>query len=228
VGDFCLRIRWQLESLLDEDDGVLNTRQKQDVTELRGTAVGLADLLDVLLDLSRLELGRMHVEKQSTDLRSFFDQILSVIRVLAEEKGIQLTVHVDQNVGAATIDPRLTRMALENLLTNAVKYTPAGGSVTFSARVQNARLHCEVADTGCGIPKEDQTQLFIKLFRASNVRDRLPGNGFGLYIAKGAIEQQDGTLQFHSQLNHGTTFIVELPLFRSPADLQAKRTDISL
>ena len=103
-------------------------------------------------------------------------------------------------VGAATIDPRLTRMALENLRTNAVKYTPAGGRVRFSARVQYGRLSCEVADTGCGIPKEEQAQLFTKLFRASNVRDRMPGNGFGLYIAKGAIEQQGVTFSSTARL----------------------------
>jgi signal transduction histidine kinase len=102
-------------------------------------------------------------------------------------------------------------MTLENLLSNAVKYSPMGGTVTLEVEVADGTLVCRIADTGMGIPLADQPHIFEKLFRASNVQ-QVDGNGFGLYVAKGAIEQQGGRLWFTSQQGQGTTFYVRLPL----------------
>ena len=103
-------------------------------------------------------------------------------------------------------------MTIENLLSNAVKYTPEKGEVDFTVTITGNTLHCVVKDTGVGIPKADQEKIFGKLFRASNVRNTVDGNGFGLYVAKGAVEAQGGKIWFESEEGKGTTFFVELPL----------------
>jgi two-component system sensor histidine kinase VicK len=119
---------------------------------------------------------------------------------------------VPGNLPTVKLDKRLTRMTIENLLTNAVKYTPENGKVNFTVEKRGNMLHCEVSDTGCGIPKAEQAHAFDKLFRASNVRNKIEGNGFGLYVAKGAIESQGGKIWFESTEGKGTTFYVELPI----------------
>jgi len=106
-------------------------------------------------------------------------------------------------------------MALDNLLSNAVKYTPEGGKVALAVTVSDDALLCEVADTGVGIPEVDQPRIFGKLYRASNVRN-VSGHGFGLYVAKGSIEQQGGSLSFVSVEGRGTTFTMRIPI-RQPA-----------
>src|SRR5207249_95921 len=112
----------------------------------------------------------------------------------------------------AMLDRRYTRMTVENLLSNAVKYTPEKGTVHLKVEIKNNTLYCQVTDTGCGIPKDEQSKIFGKLFRASNVRNSVDGNGFGLYVAKGAMEAQGGKIWFESTEGKGTTFSVELPL----------------
>ena len=103
-------------------------------------------------------------------------------------------------------------MTIENLLINAIKYTPAKGRVVMNLELKNQKIQFCVRDTGCGIPKKDQGQIFGKLYRASNVRNTVDGNGFGLYIAKGAIESQGGKIWFESQEGKGTSFYLEIPL----------------
>ncbi len=119
---------------------------------------------------------------------------------------------ISKKLPTAHLDKRLTRMTIENLLTNAVKFTPEKGNVDLVVKIRGKSISCEVRDTGCGIPQSEQSQIFDKLFRASNVRDKISGNGFGLYIAKGAIESQGGRIWFQSEEGKGTQFFVELPL----------------
>lgn len=205
-------MRWTLEGLHSGDSGPLTPPQQKEVGGMMQAAATLNDLVSLLLDLSRIELGRLAVNKRPVNLHDFFDELLQAIGVLARQKGVTLDSHVPADLPTASVDPRLTRMALENLLNNAVKYTPVGGQVTFTVSVAAAQLHCRIQDTGCGIPPDEQPLLFTKLFRASNVRDTVPGNGFGLYIAQGAVVQQGGKLHCESMLGRGTTFDVTLPI----------------
>lgn len=205
-------MRWTLEGLHDGEYGPLAPPQREEVGRMMRAAASLNDLVSLLLDLSRIELGRLAVSKRPVSLRDFFDELLQAIGVLARQKGVTLDTRVPADLPMAEIDPRLTRMALENLLNNAVKYTPVGGRVTFTVSLAAAQLHCRIQDTGCGIPPDEQPLLFTKLFRASNVRDTVPGNGFGLYIAQGAVVQQGGDLRCQSILGRGTTFDVTLPI----------------
>lgn len=205
-------VKWYLEMLMDGDLGQVTKEQKEHISTMQGVTTNLGDLVSMILDVSRIQLGKMKIEKQELDLAAFFREILDVIEPKAKEKGVELGITMPTTFPKAMLDKRYTRMTVENLLSNAVKYTPAKGAVNFLVEIRGDHLYCEVKDTGCGIPKSEQDKIFGKLFRASNVRNAVDGNGFGLYVAKGAIEAQGGKIWFASEENKGTTFFVDLPL----------------
>jgi len=205
-------MKWYLEMFAEGDLGSLQEEQKESVGTMQGIAVNLADLVSMILDVSRIQLGRIHIDATSLDLNGFFKEILATITPKAMEKEISFTVNVPADLPTAMLDKRYTRMTIENLLTNAIKYTPAKGAVDLLVQHKDGKLYCAVKDSGCGIPKAEQDKIFGKLFRASNVRNTVDGNGFGLYVAKGAIEAQGGKIWFASEEGKGTTFSVELPI----------------
>jgi signal transduction histidine kinase len=166
-----------------------------------------------ILDVSRVQLGRVHIEKQKMDLNEFFKEIISVVEPKALEKKVEFIKLLPESFPKAMLDKRYTRMTIENLMTNAIKYTPEKGKVVVTVTTENNILRVVVKDNGFGIPLADQKKIFGKMFRASNVRNSaVDGNGFGLYVAKGAVESQGGKIWFESTEGRGTTFYVELPL----------------
>ncbi len=205
-------LRWYMEMFLDGDLGKVTDEQRVHLVSAQSVATNLSDLVSLILDVSRIQLGRVKVEKGKLKLDDLFKEILDIIKPKAEQKGVHFKVSIDKKLPVAMLDKRYTHMTIENLLSNAVKYTQPKGTVNFTVAVKGETLYCEVSDTGVGIPKADQSQIFGKLFRASNVRNEVDGNGFGLYVAKGAIEAQGGKIWFKSEEGKGTTFYVELPL----------------
>lgn len=216
-------IKWYLELMLGGDVGKLQDEQMKYLESMQSISADLADLVSMILDVSRIQLGRMKVDRQPLDLNDFFGEVLTVIRPKAEEKKQELTEDVAKQLPTAMLDKRLMRMTVENLLSNAVKYTPDKGKVTLHVEVRDKKLYCEIRDTGVGIPKQEQSRMFERLYRASNVRNTIDGNGFGLYVAKGAVESQDGRIWFESTEGKGTIFFIEWPLVAAPkADTEKK------
>ncbi len=205
-------VKWYVEMLMDGDLGTLTKEQKEHIHSMDGIFADLSDLVSMILDVSRIQLGRVQISKQDLDLKEFFKEILEIVEPKAKEKPVAFNVSMPESFPAAKLDKRYTHMTIENLLTNAIKYTPANGTVDFKVEIRGNELYCHVKDTGCGIPKADQDKIFGKLFRASNVRNSVDGNGFGLYVAKGAVEAQGGRIWFESKEGEGTTFFIRLPL----------------
>jgi signal transduction histidine kinase len=205
-------IKWYTEMLIDGDLGKLNKAQLEHLQNTQAIIGNMSDLVSMILDVSRIQLGRMHVEKQMINLNELFSEIEKVILPKTIEKRIKYVSKIQKELPLANLDKRLSRMTIENLLSNAIKYTPTGGNVIFTVTLTNNILRCSVVDTGIGIPKNEQSEIFGKLFRASNARSSIDGNGFGLYIAKGAIEGQGGKIWFESEENKGTSFYIDLPL----------------
>lgn len=205
-------IKWYLEMLRDGDLGALNKEQKEHVTAMHSIGENMSDLVSMILDVSRIQLGRMKIEKQNLDLNVFFKEIVSTIEPKAIEKKIKFEKNIPNNLPTAQLDRRYTNMTIENLLSNAVKYTASGGKVICDVSIENKKLFIKVKDTGMGIPKSEHEKIFGRMFRASNVRNNIDGNGFGLFVAKGAVEAQGGKIWFTSSEDKGTTFYVELPL----------------
>lgn len=204
-------VKWYIEMLLEGDAGALNEEQKKQLSTMQEVTEDLVDLVGMILDVSRIQLGRMKVDLAPLDLGAFFAEVLAVIEPRAQVKKQQFVKTIPASLPTASLDKRLMRMTLENLLSNAVKYTPEGGKVELTVTATGRLLRYEVRDTGCGIPREEQEKIFGKLYRATNVRNT-EGNGLGLFAAKGAAEAHGGNVWFESVAGKGTTFYVEVPI----------------
>jgi signal transduction histidine kinase len=204
-------IKWYLEMMLDGDMGQLSKEQQDQLKIMQGVTGDLVDLIGMLLDVSRIQLGRMKVDRTDLNLAEFFKEVLAVIEPKAMQKKQKFMKNLPNGLPVAMLDKRLTRMTLENLLSNAVKYTPEGGKVDFTVTISDGTMRYEVRDSGYGIPESEQGKIFGKLFRASNVQKQ-DGNGLGLFVAKGAVEAQGGRIWFESKEGKGTAFFVALPI----------------
>ncbi len=206
-------VKWYIEGFLTGDEGKVSSSQRLRLLEIQGVVFSLIELINMILDISRIQLGKVRIDTQELDLGGLFYEILEVIEPKAKLKKVDLQVSIPKSLPTVMLDKRYTRMTVENLLSNAIKYTPESGKVVWKIEIRDTMLCCEVTDNGCGIPRKDQDKIFGKLFRASNVSNSpIEGNGFGLYVAKGAVEAQGGRIWFKSEENKGTSFFIELPL----------------
>jgi len=205
-------INWYAEMLLNGDAGKLNAEQSQYVEEVYRGNQRMVELVNALLNVSRLELGTFTIEPTKEDLRVIADEAIKEIEIQMAQKKIQFKKKYPKSLPKIDLDKKLTFMIFQNLLSNATKYTPEGGKVNLEILEKDDVLRIEIKDTGMGIPKSQQSKIFTKLFRADNVRKTdTEGTGLGLYIIKKIVEQVGGKIWFDSAEDKGTTFIVELP-----------------
>ena len=170
----------------------------------------LASLSGNLLQLSRLEAGEPAGERRTSDLVAVARELADGAASRAEQAGVELTLDVTPGPLEVPVDQAGLQTILANLLDNAVKFTPQGGTVTVTVRQEGLETLTLVSDTGVGIPAEEQRQVFERFHRARNV-SAFPGNGLGLAIVKAAVERGGGRVSFTSS-PAGTTFRVYLPL----------------
>ena len=205
-------INWYLEILLDEDEGKLNPKQKELLQEIKGGNTRMVELVNSLLNVSRIELGTFSVDPKPTN----FPEIVTSVIAELEPQIIQKKLKVKQKIAKLpelSLDSTLIRIVVQNYLTNAVKYTPDGGSINVTVTATDKDFTFAVKDTGYGIPEDAKKKMFTKMFRADNVKLRdTTGTGLGLYIVKSIIEQSDGQVWFESVENKGTTFYFSLLL----------------
>jgi PAS domain S-box-containing protein len=230
-------INWYTEMLLAGDAGKINTEQKEYLEAIYTGNQRMVDLVNALLNVSRLELGTFLIEAQPTDVVALAKSVLDELRPKYTEKQ-QVVEAVHDEIPLYSADPKLLRMVLQNLLTNAVKYTPEKGHVSLQLRIvkkgatvatvpaRQDSLAIIVADTGYGIPKSQQEKIFSKMFRADNAREKeAEGSGLGLYIVKSVADQSGGQVWFTSEENKGTTFYILLPLSGMQKKKEAEKTD---
>lgn len=206
-------MRWYLEMLLAGDAGKLTKEQKQFVENVDQSNTRMIALVNSLLNVSRIESGRIIVEPVATDIGELLAGVIQEIMPQVEEKKIALVTSIHPGLPAVMTDPRLLRNVYMNLLTNAVKYTPSAGEVTIFVSKTETDLVTQISDTGYGIPEKEQPKLFEKFFRATNVvKLETDGNGLGMYLVKAVVDSLGGTISFKSTEGKGTTFWVSLPL----------------
>jgi PAS domain S-box-containing protein len=205
-------INWYTEMLLAGDAGEINDEQKKFLTEVYKGNQRMVELINALLNVSRLELGTFAVDPEDTDVIALAQSVLDEQMPQIHERNIQLSTHLAPGTPHLLADPKLLRMVLQNLVSNAVKYTLPGGSLSVRVEPDADNIAITVADTGLGIPKEEQGRIFSKLFRATNARTSdTDGTGLGLYIVKSVVENAGGTIHFESTEGKGTTFFIKLP-----------------
>lgn len=202
---------------LIERVGEVNEQQREFIRRVQISVRNITELINDLLDLGKIESG-FDTRKEVVALDAILKLTIEEMAKQAEEKALQLELSVEDNLPKVFGDPTRLRQLINNLVSNAVKYTPAGGKVSVSARAENEQLILQVSDTGPGIPPSDQPYIFDKFYRASNVPTDTPGTGLGLAIVKSIVENHQGRIWVESTVGKGTTFTVVLPLLEESGD----------
>lgn len=203
-------LRMAIHLCLEEAAGPVTEKQADLLHAAREDCERLQAMVDDLLDLSRIETGRVEMRKRPTSIATLLKATLDEYRALGEERGVRLGVApllVDEEV---FVDPERVALVLANLVSNALRHTPAGGQVTLCIQPLNGWVRFEVADTGIGIAKEHQPHLFEKFFRVPDTPTG--GAGLGLSIAKEIVEGHGGAIGVESEEGRGSTFWFTLPL----------------
>jgi two-component system, OmpR family, phosphate regulon sensor histidine kinase PhoR len=192
--------------------GPLNDQQKQFVKHVQNSAQNITMLVNDLLDLGRIEAG-FDSRKDEVSLESILHFTADNLGRQIQDKRLDFTINIEPNLPVLRGNPIRLRQMVDNLLVNAVKYTPEGGKVTIDLHTEGPQIIFQVADTGVGIPASDQPHIFEKFYRASNAPKGTPGTGLGLAIVRSIVENHQGRIWVESNVGTGTKFVVVLPSF---------------
>jgi signal transduction histidine kinase len=201
------------EALMERMFGDVNEKQAEYLTDIHESGSHLLSLINDILDLSKIEAGRMELEVSTFHLPSALSNAMTLIRERAQRHAIELELRVDERLGEFSGDERKFKQIMLNLLSNAVKFTPDGGKVDVSATKLDGKVEVVVRDTGIGIAPEDQAAVFEEFKQVG--RDRLKkaeGTGLGLALTKRFVELHGGAIRLESTPGKGSTFTVSLPL----------------
>jgi GAF domain-containing protein/HAMP domain-containing protein len=199
------------EVLLERMFGELNAKQAEYLDDIHSSGHHLLSLINDILDLSKIEAGRMELDLSSFDLGALLGNCMTLVKERASRHGLALTLDA-QDVGEWTADARKVKQIVINLLSNAVKFTPSGGSVTLRVRGGDAAVEIAVIDTGVGIAPADQAVVFEEFRQASGEYLRkAEGTGLGLALARRFVELHGGTIRLDSEVGRGSTFTFTLP-----------------
>jgi len=201
------------EFLADEKAGPLSAQQKDYLNDVLNSGRHLLHLISDVLNLSKIEAGRMEIYAEAFVLRKVIDEACATIAPLADKKRIALTGQVSPALDTVTLDQQKFRQILYNLLSNAVNFTGEGGQVDITAETTTGdRLLVRVRDTGIGISRDDFGKLFVEFQQLGSGVERHQGTGLGLALTTKLIEMQNGTIDGESTVGKGSTFTVALPL----------------
>ncbi|GAB3074077.1 hypothetical protein GCM10027053_44680 [Intrasporangium mesophilum] len=199
------------EVLLERMFGDLNERQEDYLKDIHAAGHHLLALLGDILDLSKIEAGRMELDVTTFPILDILGQALSLVRERATVHGIQLTLDTADGLGSVRADELRLKQVIVNLLSNAVKFTPDGGSVTVRAVRNAGDITVTVTDTGIGIEREDQSRIFDSFQQGGRSASTAEGTGLGLTLSKRIVELHGGTLWVRSIPGEGSTFGLTIP-----------------
>jgi signal transduction histidine kinase len=192
--------------------GELNEKQAEYTDDILSSGRHLLSLINEILDLSKVEAGRMELELVKFDLPLAIDNARTFVRERATKHGINLEVSVDERLGEYLGDERKIKQILLNLLSNAVKFTPEGGRIGIKARQADGSIEISVSDTGIGIAPEDQPKIFEEFRQVgTDYAHKTEGTGLGLTLAKKFVELHGGKIWVESEVGKGSTFTFTLP-----------------
>jgi protein-histidine pros-kinase len=202
------------EFLFDEKPGKLNAKQKEYLNDILNSGRHLLQLINDVLDLSKVEAGKMELFPETFALPKAVDEVCSVVAQMAEKKKIIVRRNIAASITSVTLDHQKFKQVLFNLLSNAVKFTDDGGQVeVIAGLLDTGRLRLQVRDTGIGIKAEDIERLFVEFQQLdSSLARRYQGTGLGLALTKKIVEFQQGSITVESETGKGSTFTVILPM----------------
>jgi len=218
-------INWYTEMLLAGDAGSINEEQRKYLSEVYIGNKRMVELVNDLLNVSRLDMGTLVGEIKEINVIDLFRSVLNEIKPEIIEKNFKVEQNLENDILNFSADEKLLRMVFQNILSNAVKYTKSGGLIKINLLKINKgdnfgdkiiaedSLVFSVSDSGMGIPVQQQQKIFSKLFRADNAKEsETEGTGLGLYVIKSIVDQSGGQVWFKSEENKGTTFYISFPL----------------
>jgi len=206
-------INWYAEMLLAGDAGKVTDEQKKYLEEIYQGNQRMVELVNALLNVSRLELGTFAIDPKKIDLIKIAKSAIDELKPQINKKEQNIKTNIADDLSEVVVDSKLVRIIFQNLLSNAVKYTPEKGKIGLKMEKLEDDLLIQITDNGMGIPKAQQSRMFEKLFRADNVREKdTEGTGLGLYIIKSILDNTDGKIWFESVEGKGTTFSFTIPL----------------
>jgi signal transduction histidine kinase/DNA-binding response OmpR family regulator len=197
--------------LADERYGPLNEKQQRYVSHIHTGGKHLLSLISDILDLSKIEAGRMELAIESLRVTTTLGEVISVMQPLAEKKSQVLTKQVESDL-LVRADSTRFRQVLLNLVGNAIKFTPNGGRIELGARMVQGKVRVEVRDNGPGIPPEEQQRIFEAFYRLRETGKKTEGTGLGLAITHRLVELHGGELSLESQVGQGSCFYFSLPV----------------
>jgi signal transduction histidine kinase len=201
------------EVLVEKMFGEVNDKQLDYLKDIHSSGRHLLSLINDILDLSKIEAGRMELDIADFDLRSALENAMTLVRERAQRHGIALSLEVERSLGTLQGDERKFKQILLNLLSNAVKFTPEGGKVDVAARPGVGAVEISVSDTGVGIVAEDQKVVFEEFRQVgSDYTRKAEGTGLGLALTKRFVELHGGTIRLESAPGRGSTFTFTIPL----------------
>jgi signal transduction histidine kinase len=202
------------EVLTERMFGELNEKQDEYLKDIYASGQHLLSLINDILDLSKIEAGRMELEPADFDLPSAIDNALTLVRERAGRRGITLGHTIDDHLGTIRGDERKVKQVLLNLLSNALKFTPEGGRIDVRAAMSDGMVEVSVADTGVGIAPGDQEAVFEEFRQVGQAEKKAEGTGLGLALCRKFVELHGGRISVKSQVGHGSTFTFTLPVRR--------------
>jgi signal transduction histidine kinase/CheY-like chemotaxis protein len=201
--------------LLERMFGDLNERQEEYVRDIRDSGRHLLELINEILDLSKVEAGRMELDLAPVPMMQVLEHGVAMVRERAARQGVSLTLACDGDLGLVSADELKLKQVVLNLLTNAVKFTGEGGAVHVTARIAGDEAQIEVRDTGIGIADDEQEQIFEAFQRGGRaVRSTTEGTGLGLTLSKRIVQLHGGRVWLESRLGQGSTFGFAIPVAR--------------
>lgn len=205
-------IKWSLRMILEEDVGKINEEQKDLLNKAYESNERMIKLINDLLNVTRIEEGRYIYKPIVIDINQIVDDVVNFYNVQAKRKKIELVLKKKEKLPEVKIDAEKIKLAITNLIDNAIHYTLPGGRVTVILTGDKDEIKITVKDTGIGIPQNQQGRVFNKFFRATNaMKIQTDGTGLGLFITKNIIEAHGGKIWFESEEGKGTTFYFTLP-----------------
>ncbi|MBI4993471.1 PAS domain S-box protein [Candidatus Wolfebacteria bacterium] len=205
-------INWHIEMLLKGTIGNVNDKQREYLKEINTANLRMIDLVNSLLNISRIELGTFVFEQHPVDIVEIAKDWVRGLSQQIKDKKINIVENYDADTPLVPADENIIGIIFQNLITNAIKYAPENGRISVDILRHPPDVIIKVSDNGCGIPKSEQKKIFTKFFRASNAKEADPeGNGLGLYIVKSMVEQIGGKIWFESEEGKGAIFFVSIP-----------------
>jgi signal transduction histidine kinase len=202
------------EVLSERMFGELNEKQEEYSKDIHASGQHLLSLINDILDLSKIEAGRMELELTDFHLPTALDSALTLVRERAGRRGIALQINVDSRVGQIQADERKVRQVVLNLLSNAIKFTPEGGRIEVAAVPKDGSVEVSVSDTGVGIAPEDQEAVFEEFRQVGTAAKKVEGTGLGLTLCRKFVELHGGKIWVTSQVGVGSTFTFTIPVRR--------------